>query len=733
MIVKLVRDSIAFCTLALVATSSVVVLADVDSWEDAPVLITPTRMSTPLFDSPSSVTRLPGRMLTQLGITKVHDAMRLVPGMILDEQYAGLIRVGYHRQSGFFPRHMEVLNDSLPIQRSGFGGVSFGQMPTFIEELETIEVVRGTSTVDYGANAFSSAINLLSYDADKMPRFEGSIVGSNADNKKLSFRVSERLGNQQVILRYNNFTTDGFDHFDDKEFKDDLNMESLSFKVMVDLDLDTSIWGSALASNTRYFNPSTELDAFGVTIVNAVGDDRIDSQIVGAGFSRHILQGEIDQLLKLSASYGRYEREEETRACSPALSLDPDLRALDASPNIRLAVSDIPGGISSSVLFGRVDLNESIIKPLSQNDRDLMLTLGQRIQSLGVGEVLRSICGRMSWKFNERRYHFDATHTFSYKDVFNMSSSIGFFRDEVEGEWYRTTDLEALQISNSSRWNLSENWAINLGIMSKVPDIDDDKTYVSSRASVNFHPTEKNAYRLLYGRSKREADIYSISRYLSIDVDYDEGVTDYLGRDQGFVVWISDAPDDLKAEELEVFELAYTYVSRKNALLFDFKLFREQMSNLISEPYTFTEDYFWVVDERSEYQGAELEYRKRVGATLYGFVYTYMSSDSNQPEGKNLYFRHSSAIYGVFELMPDVSLGLAYYGNAGGSGNGNAYDRFDATLSYDKSLSQSTSFYCQLNLRRYPRRQAGLSNPDIALDAGYDSREQLTGTFGFRL
>lgn len=159
-----------------------------------PVVATVSRLPQPLRDAPGSVTVIDREMIRASGARGISDLLRLVPGFQVTPLNTEAPRVVYHGLSDeeYSPR-VQVLIDGRSQYSPLFrGGVNWNTLPVAIEDIERIEVVRGSNSAAFGSNAFLGVINIITQDASQA---RGASFGVNHGNQGVrDERV--RLGGQ---------------------------------------------------------------------------------------------------------------------------------------------------------------------------------------------------------------------------------------------------------------------------------------------------------------------------------------------------------------------------------------------------------------------------------------------------------------------------------------------------------------------------------------------------------
>jgi len=130
--------------------------------EDLPVVLSVSRLAQPIEDTPAAVTIIDRNMIRRSGARTVAELMRLVPGFLV-QYFDGGARpyATYHGDTDAFNRHLQVYVDGRSVY-SGLllGSATYGMLGVAMEEIERIEVIRGSNSAAQGANAFLGVLNI---------------------------------------------------------------------------------------------------------------------------------------------------------------------------------------------------------------------------------------------------------------------------------------------------------------------------------------------------------------------------------------------------------------------------------------------------------------------------------------------------------------------------------------------------------------------------------------------
>ena len=86
---------------------------------------------------------------------------RLVPGLQVYFYHANKPGVAYHTLGGEFSRRLEVKVDGRSVYESIFSSVEWNTLGVSLDDIDYIEVVRGSNAPADGSNAFLASINIV--------------------------------------------------------------------------------------------------------------------------------------------------------------------------------------------------------------------------------------------------------------------------------------------------------------------------------------------------------------------------------------------------------------------------------------------------------------------------------------------------------------------------------------------------------------------------------------------
>lgn len=212
---------LAFCALSWPVSA----MAQEDGYfSDLPVVASVSRLPQRLADAPTAVTVLDRELIRASGARDLNDVFRLVPGFQTFPHNTDSARVTYHglTDEDFSPR-LQVLVDGRSLYSPLFrNGVNWALIPVAIEDIERIEVVRGTNAVSYGSNAFLGVINIVTVDASLSRGFSVAASQGGQGVRDYTLRGGGRLGEAGALrFTYQQRSDNGLtDRHDWRDFYD---------------------------------------------------------------------------------------------------------------------------------------------------------------------------------------------------------------------------------------------------------------------------------------------------------------------------------------------------------------------------------------------------------------------------------------------------------------------------------------------------------------------------------
>lgn len=153
-----------------------------DFLSDLPIVLSVSRLSQRLDETPGAVTVLDHGMIRRSGARDVADLLRLVPGFQVSNSFESVAPlVSYHGGFDSYSNRLEVRIDGRSVYSPYFiGSIGPGLASVALEDIERIEVLRGSNSAAFGAHAILGVINIVTRDTDDTLGLQGAVkVGEN--------------------------------------------------------------------------------------------------------------------------------------------------------------------------------------------------------------------------------------------------------------------------------------------------------------------------------------------------------------------------------------------------------------------------------------------------------------------------------------------------------------------------------------------------------------------------
>ena len=120
-----------------------------------------THLQQDLQQVPAAVTIIDRRTIESSTAVDVVDLFRLVPGFQVYFHHTNRPGVTYHAPGGEYSRRLEVKIDGRSVYEPLLSSVEWNTLGIELDDIEYIEVVRGSNTAADGSNAFLATINFV--------------------------------------------------------------------------------------------------------------------------------------------------------------------------------------------------------------------------------------------------------------------------------------------------------------------------------------------------------------------------------------------------------------------------------------------------------------------------------------------------------------------------------------------------------------------------------------------
>lgn len=151
---------LTLCSPISVASSTADYYDETDLLADIPSVSSGSRMKQAIHDSPSSVTVIDSKMIAALAPNNLVEVFRLVPGFMSFYVNGSLQALSGHDLTDDDPRRVEVRINGRSVYVPSYPSISWESLGITADDIQRIEVVRGSNVPAYGSNAIVGAVSI---------------------------------------------------------------------------------------------------------------------------------------------------------------------------------------------------------------------------------------------------------------------------------------------------------------------------------------------------------------------------------------------------------------------------------------------------------------------------------------------------------------------------------------------------------------------------------------------
>lgn len=172
-------------------------------------------------DTPGAVTVLDREQIRASGLRDIADLLRLVPGFVATTAYGSYPVAAYHGLTRDRSNRMLVLIDGRSAYSPYFlGGIEWNNLGVDIDDIERIEVFRGTNSAVYGANAYLGVVSITTRKALDSGRFSVSTQQGEGGINDTSVQGSYQSGAFGLRMRVRQQRDSGLpDYYDGRNLE----------------------------------------------------------------------------------------------------------------------------------------------------------------------------------------------------------------------------------------------------------------------------------------------------------------------------------------------------------------------------------------------------------------------------------------------------------------------------------------------------------------------------------
>jgi iron complex outermembrane receptor protein len=199
-----------------------------DYLSDVPTVISVSRLSQTLDDTPGALTILDRDFIRMTGARDIVDVLRFVPGFQTTSSFESDAPMAtYHGRSDDWANRIQVLVDGRSVY-SGLlqGSAGIGWQTLALDDIERIEVLRGSNSATYGARAFLGVVNIVSRDVRETTGAAARVTRGENAVADVGLRLGWAVGAASFRLSADSVSDDGLRGAFGRNHTERLNLSS---------------------------------------------------------------------------------------------------------------------------------------------------------------------------------------------------------------------------------------------------------------------------------------------------------------------------------------------------------------------------------------------------------------------------------------------------------------------------------------------------------------------------
>ena len=203
---------------------------------ELPTVITATRLKQPIADTPVAMTIIDRELIESSGALDVPELLRLVPGFQVAAANGNVYSATYHGFATAWPNRMQVLIDGRSVYTPLFSIIDWNHLGVTIDDIERIEVVRGTDSPAYGSNAFRGTVNIITRQPFQDVGFTARATTGAIHTRRAFLRYATANKKFDSRISYDFLEDTGFPNVDDNK-----RLQHVSLRSTATIDLQDTL------------------------------------------------------------------------------------------------------------------------------------------------------------------------------------------------------------------------------------------------------------------------------------------------------------------------------------------------------------------------------------------------------------------------------------------------------------------------------------------------------------
>jgi iron complex outermembrane receptor protein len=217
--------------------------SEADFFQTIPKVWSATRLSTPANEIPASVTIIDREMIEASTALNIPDLLRLVPGFQVAHANGAQYTATYHGAADQLARRLDIMVNGRSAYVAEYSTVEWNMLGVALEDIERIEVVRGSNSPAMGSNAIFGSVNIITRQPFELAGKYLRGTGGSLNTGIGVARLGGKIGKADAVATVQYTEDDGFEDVNDHKRIRNLRMQAThqyNHQDSVDLELGLS-------------------------------------------------------------------------------------------------------------------------------------------------------------------------------------------------------------------------------------------------------------------------------------------------------------------------------------------------------------------------------------------------------------------------------------------------------------------------------------------------------------
>lgn len=152
------------------------------------------RKAQKVANAPAAVYVISQEEIRRSGAQTLPDLLKIVPGLMVARINANTWAISARGGAQQFANKMQVMIDGRSVYNRVYSGVFWELQDVLIEDIDRVEVIRGTGAVMWGSNAVNGVIHIITKKAQDSQGTQVAVGTGNEDVVFSSFRYGGKIG-----------------------------------------------------------------------------------------------------------------------------------------------------------------------------------------------------------------------------------------------------------------------------------------------------------------------------------------------------------------------------------------------------------------------------------------------------------------------------------------------------------------------------------------------------------